>query len=301
MPDGQIQFLKQDKLLSFEGIATVVQCLAEVGVEKVRFTGGEPLMRPGLARLVAMISKTPKVTEIALTTNGMLLAEQANDLFDAGLRRVNVSLDTLLESNFIRISRREGLARVFEGIQTAMRVGFQVRLNALVMRSMNLHEVPGLVRYALGLGLPIRFIEYMPLDADRSWSREEMVSGSELRAILEKSFSKLEPLDRSEVSQPATDFRFQNEGGVVGFIDSVSQPFCDSCNRIRLTADGKLRNCLFGQEEWDVGSLLENPLQVDRSQLLGVVRDCIRNKHASHGISHSGFHPPQRAMYQIGG
>ncbi len=301
MPDGQIAFLKQERLLSYEKIAGIVEILAEVGVRKVRLTGGEPLMRSSLENLVSLLARIPKVEEIALTTNAMLLANQAARLFEAGLKRVNISLDTLLESNFHRISRREGLAKVFEGIEAAIRVGMKVRINALVMRSMNLSEVPDLVRYAHGHGLPIRFIEFMPLDADRNWSRDEMVSGSELRSLLEKCFSRLLPMEERDPSQPATDYRFEREGGIVGFIDSVSQPFCQSCDRIRLTAEGKLRNCLFGQEEWDLSPCVVGFSEIDREAILRIVRECILNKHASHGISQSGFHPPQRAMYQIGG
>jgi GTP 3',8-cyclase len=304
-------FLPSNKLLSFEQIADFVRVVASLGICEVRITGGEPLMRPGLEQLVKLLASIPLLRDIALTTNGMLLAEQLDGLVAAGLRRVNISLDTLSEAVFKRLSRRTGLDQVLAGIDAAAsdpRV--QVRLNALVMRDVNLDEVLELVEFARQRGLPLRFIEFMPLDAERAWNRSQMVSGNEMRVRLAARFGALIPLPRRDASQPAVDYTFGDGLGVIGFIDSVSQPFCSSCDRLRLTADGKLRNCLFGREEWDVRQLFASDASVPESAGTETIRDgaigslvraCLAAKRAAHGIDAQDFTPPERAMFQIGG
>jgi GTP 3',8-cyclase len=299
MPAEVKGFLPQSKLMPFDAIERVVCMFAKAGLNKVRLTGGEPLMRPGLHKLVAKLARIESLEQIALTTNGMLLPLSIDRLVDAGLTHVNISLDTLREEAFQKMSRREGIEQVLLGIEAALLSSLHVRLNALIMRDINLDDVIPLVDFARQKGVFIRFIEFMPLDADRQWSRDQVVSGEELRQILEKHFGPFVPLSRKDPSQPATDFGFDDGRGGVGFIDPVSKPFCDQCNRLRLTADGKLRNCLFGREEWDVRTALDR--NATDTELYEIAADCIRNKYASHGISTSQFKQPERAMYQIGG
>ncbi len=299
MPEKVLGFLPQHRLLTYESIARIVSVLARAGVRKVRLTGGEPLMRPHLENLVERLSTIPGLQQIAMTTNAMLLEEKVLALQTAGLTHVNISLDTLRETAFQQISRREGLDRVLAGIDAAVRSQLKVRLNALVLREINLQDCIPLVEFARQRNLFIRFIEFMPLDADRQWSQEQVVNGSELRKHLEDHFGLLAPLERTDPAQPARDFGFRDGKGGVGFIDPVSNPFCQSCNRIRLTADGKMRNCLFGREEWDLKAACES--NASDETIYEIVSKCILSKYAAHGISSSDFQQPERAMYQIGG
>ncbi len=303
MSEGPIRFLQKSRLLSFEQIAQFVAITAPFGLSRIRLTGGEPLVRSELHKLVRLLKAIPQVQEIALTTNGILLADQIDDLLAAGLDRVNISLDTLREENFQRISRRDGIAEVIKGIEAAISRGMLPRLNALILRDINFSEAADLVNFALERQLSIRFIEFMPLDQDRKWEAEQVVSGAELRSVLEQHFGALVPIEREREAQPAHDFALPDRKGVVGFIDPVSHPFCSSCDRLRLTADGKLRNCLFGQEEWDVKQVLESGSTDEQlvSQVIQLIRTSLNAKHASHGISSSSFVVPERAMYQIGG
>lgn len=302
MPAFVKGFLSQDLLLSFESIERVVRILASCGIKKVRLTGGEPLMRPNLDQLVNRLAKIEGLEQIAMTTNGMLLPAVACKLREAGLTHVNISLDTLREESFRMMSRRNGIDQVIAGIESAVSQNLNVRLNTLVLRDINLDDVIPLVEFALARRLFIRFIEFMPLDADRQWSRDQVVTGEELKAILEDRFGPMIPYERTEPSQPASDFVFAggtNRSGGVGFIDPVSKPFCECCNRLRMTAEGKMRNCLFGREEWDIRQPVENGASDE--EIYAILSSCIGAKYASHGISTSQFLQPQRAMYQIGG
>jgi len=299
MPEIVNGFLPQNRLLSFEAITRIVSVMVRSGVRKVRLTGGEPLMRPNLERLVDKLAEIGGLQQIAMTTNGMLLADKMAALESAGLTHVNISLDTLREEAFQEISRRDGLDQVLSGIDAAVASKLQVRLNALVLRDINLRDCIPLVDFARSRNLFIRFIEFMPLDADRQWSQDQVVRGSELKNTLEAHFGPLGSKKREDPSQPSTDFGFADGRGGIGFIDPVSQPFCRSCNRVRLTADGKLRNCLFGREEWELKNLCDS--NASDEQIHAVIAECIRNKHAAHGISEADFLPPERAMYQIGG
>lgn len=298
MPETDVQFMPARRWVSFANLAKLVEVLGKAGIRKIRLTGGEPLMRPGLDELIALLSSLSTVEDLALTTNGMLFAEQARRLKSAGLMRINISLDTLQEETFQAISRRSGLKSVLDGIEAALEEQFEVRLNAMILRDINLSGVVELVRFARDRNLTLRFIEFMPLDADRQWDRNRMVSGTELRDLLTKEFGPLAACHRNDPNQPSTDYDFMDGKGRLGFIDTVSAPFCSSCNRLRLTADGVLRNCLFGRDGWNLAPLLD-PL--DEHQILSQLKECVLNKHASHGISEQGFEPPSLAMYQIGG
>ena len=215
--------------------------MATLGVNKLRLTGGEPLVRSNLHRLVERLVKVPGIEDVALTTNGILLTQQAAALRAAGLSRLNISLDTLDAATFQRIARRPGLDRVLEGIEAARQTGFdKIRLNAVAIRGITEAEIVPLARYSLARGLELRFIEFMPLDADRAWDNSQVLSGAEILAVLEAAIGPLEPLPMTNPSQPATDYRFVDGSGTIGFINPVTQPFCGDCNRLRLTAEGQL-------------------------------------------------------------
>ncbi len=300
MPEENIRFKPRDQMLSFEEIARFTRVVAGLGINKVRLTGGEPLVRAELPKLVEMLRGTPGIEEIALTTNGILLADQAQALKDAGLGRVNISLDCLSEETFQRISRREGLDRVLEGIFAARLVGFErIRLNAVAIRGITEAEVLPLGAFAREHGMEMRFIEFMPLDAENHWKTDQVLDGDEIRRMLEAEFGPLEPVDRLDPSQPATDFQFADGVGRIGFINPVTHPFCSTCNRLRLTAEGKVRNCLFSNEERDVLALLRG--DGTDEQIAEIVRTSITAKKVGHGIDSPDFVKPERAMYQIGG
>lgn len=305
MPE-HVSFLPKDRHLSFEQIAEFVSAVAPLGLRHLRITGGEPLVRPQLWRLIELLNQIPEVEEIGLTTNGTLLAEQLRELVEAGLRRVNISLDSLSEETFKRMSRREGLDRVLLGIERAIeQPDLVVKLNALILRDVNLADVLDLVEFAISRRITLRFIEFMPLDGDRNWSRSRMVSGQELRDLISQRYGALIQVAGGDSSQPSTDYETA-EGARLGFIDTVTAPFCGRCDRLRLTTDGKIRNCLFGMEEWDIKPLLtaSNPGQKSAERLKAIqhsVRNAVSAKHPSHGIASPDFQPPHRAMYQIGG
>jgi cyclic pyranopterin phosphate synthase len=300
MPAENVRFKPRREILSFEEIERFVRVVARLGVVKLRLTGGEPLVRSNLDRLVARLAAVPGIRDIALTTNGILLAEQAEGLRAAGLRRLNVSLDSLSEEKFRRITRREGLDRVLEGISAAQRAGFRrLKLNAVAIRGLTEDDVVPLAHFARAGRLELRFIEYMPLDADGQWDDSQVLAGEEIRRLIEEGVCPLEPVEPDDPSQPATDYRYLDGGGVVGFINPVTQPFCRRCNRLRLTAEGQVRNCLFSIAEWDARRVMRSGGSDE--ELAQLVRDSVAAKRAGHGINTGDFVRPQRAMYQIGG
>jgi cyclic pyranopterin phosphate synthase len=300
MPDENVRFKPRSELLTFEEIERFVRVAARLGVNKLRLTGGEPLVRHDLAKLVARLRAIEGIHDIALTTNGILLEEQAQALKDAGLTRVNISLDSLSAETFRKIARRDGLDRVLAGIHAAKRVGFtKIRLNAVAIKGITEPEIVPLTRFARENEMEMRFIEFMPLDAEQNWQHDQVLNGEEIRAAIEEAIGPLEPANRPDPSQPATDFQFADGSGTVGFINPVSQPFCEDCNRLRLTAEGQVRNCLFSTVEWDARAVLRKG--GSDSELTQLIRDCVRAKKPGHGIDSSDFVRPERAMYQIGG
>jgi GTP 3',8-cyclase len=300
MPAENVRFKPRRELLTFEEIERFVRVAAQMGIEKIRLTGGEPLVRHGLPLLVEKLAQVPGIREIALTTNGILLAEQARALKDAGLNRLNISLDSLKRETFFRISRREGLEDVLAGIFAAQRIGFaKIRLNAVAIRGLTETEIVPLGQFAREHGLEMRFIEFMPLDADGKWDADQVLGGQQIRETLEAGIGPLVPLDVEDPSQPATDYAFADGVGRIGFINPVTQPFCARCNRLRLTAEGQIRNCLFSTDEWDARASLRRGDSDE--QLAALVRASIGAKRAGHGINSDQFVKPQRAMYQIGG
>lgn len=299
MPET-VEFLPHKDILSFEEIARVVRVVAAAGVDRVRITGGEPLVRSQLHKLVEMIRKVDGIKDIAITTNAILLAEQAAPLRDAGLDRLNISLDTLDPKLFEKIARRKGLEKVLSGIARAKEVGFSdIRLNAVALAGITETEIVPLASFARQHDLTLRFIEFMPLDGDQAWQTDQVISGESIRQVIAREVCELLPTEEKIRSQPAVDFRYVDGRGSVGFINSVSSPFCGACDRLRITADGRLRNCLFGTEEWNLIDVLRSGAN-DQS-VLEVIRAGILKKKAGHGTDDVEFKRPQRAMYQIGG
>lgn len=298
MPE-EVVFLDRTELLTFEEMAHFVRVAVPLGIDKVRLTGGEPLLRRELPRLVAMLAEIPGIRDVGLTTNGLLLADHARALYQAGLRRINVSLDTLDPVRFREVARRDGLERVLAGIAAAKEAGFQpIKVNAVSMRGLTEHEVVPLAHYARRHGLEMRFIEYMPIGAE-SWERNKVFFAHEILEQIESAVGPLLPAADYDPRSPAMEFEYADGGGRVGIIASVSRPFCRSCNRLRLTADGKLRNCLFALNESDVKPLLRQT--PDEARLAEVIRNCVRDKWEGHEINTARFIKPLRTMHAIGG
>ncbi len=298
MPE-EVTFLDRSALLTFEEITRFVEVVAPLGIDKVRLTGGEPLLRRGLSELVRMICAVPGIKDVGLTTNGLLLAAQARTLHDAGLRRINVSLDTLDPGRFRQLTRREGLEQVIAGILAAKEAGFApVKVNAVSIRGSTELDVVPLANFARQHGLEMRFIEYMPIGAEQ-WERGKVYFAHEILDQIEQHVAPLVPAEDYDRRAPAMEFRYADGGGRVGIIASVSRPFCLSCNRVRLTAEGKLRNCLFALDEVDLKPLLRG--RAPAAGIADLVRRNILAKWEGHEINTARFVKPLRTMHSIGG
>ncbi len=303
MPE-EVVFMDKKELLTFEEIARFVAIVAPLGIDKIRLTGGEPLLRRDLSRLVEMVCAVPGIKDVGLTTNGILLADQAQALFDAGLRRINVSLDTLDPGRFRQLARRDGLDKVLAGILAAKKAGFEpIKVNAVTIRGINDQDVVPLGRFAREHGLEMRFIEYMPIGADQ-WERSKVFFAHEILELLEREIAPLVPAEHYDPRAPAMEFRYTDSAGRgganrVGIIASISRPFCLSCNRVRLTADGKLRNCLFALDEVDIKPLLRGGASPE--QIAALVRGNVLAKWEGHEINTARFIKPARTMHAIGG
>jgi cyclic pyranopterin phosphate synthase len=299
MPAEGLEWLRRDEILSFEEIRRLVGVMAAMGVDEVRLTGGEPLVRRDLPTLVGMLAETPGVEDLSLTTNGILLDRLAGPLVAAGLRRVNVSLDSLSHTRFAEITRRDALDDVLRGLAEAERHPElrPIKINCVAIRGFTEDEVPALAELARRKPYVVRFIEFMPLDADERWDADQVLSGEEIRAIVEERW----PLEEipAKPSSTARRFRFADGAGELGFVNPVSEPFCSTCDRIRLTADGKLRTCLFSRREWD----LKEPLRSGASdeELEALLRHAVAHKELKHRINEPGFVRASRSMSQIGG
>jgi cyclic pyranopterin phosphate synthase len=298
MPE-EVVFMDRAELLTFEEITHFVRVAAPLGIDKLRLTGGEPLMRRDLDRLVSMLVAIPGIRDVGLTTNGLLLADQARSLRAAGLHRINISLDTLDAGRFRQVARRDGLDKVLAGIAAAKEAGFDpIKVNAVAIRGVTDADVVPMAVFAREQGLEMRYIEYMPIGAE-TWEREKVFFAHEILEALDRGVCPLVPAEDYDRRAPAMDFRYSDGRGKVGIIASVSRPFCLSCNRLRLTADGKLRNCLFALDEADVKSYLRGvPNDV---VLLDVIRRNVRSKWEGHEINTARFVKPQRTMHAIGG
>jgi cyclic pyranopterin phosphate synthase len=298
MPE-EVTFRDKSELLTFEEIASFVRVAAGLGVNKVRLTGGEPLVRKELHKLVRLLAAIPGIVDVGLTTNGVLLADQAEELYAAGLRRLNVSLDTLDPDRFRALTRRTGLDRVRAGLEAARRCGFApIKVNAVAIRGFAEHDVVPLARYARENRFELRFIEYMPIGAD-AWERAKVFFAREILDLVAREVGALEPVG-TDPSAPALDYAYRDGGGTVGVIASVSRPFCGRCNRLRLTADGKLRNCLFALDETDVKGLLRGP-GANAAGIADALRASVAAKWEGHEINAATFVKPDRTMHAIGG
>jgi cyclic pyranopterin phosphate synthase len=299
MPE-EVTFRDRQELLSFEEIERFVRAVMPLGINKLRLTGGEPLMRKDLPALVEMLMTVPGIRDLALTTNALLLSDHAPALFRAGLRRLNVSLDTLDHDRFRQLARRDGLAATLHSLRIAKCLGFgPIKINAVAVRGMIEHDAVPLARYCRENSFELRFIEFMPIGAE-AWERSKCVLAHELIDLIEAGIGPLVPAAGYDPSSPAMEFDYADGGGRIGIIASVSRPFCRQCDRIRLTADGKLRNCLFAQDEDDVKSILRTR-PFDDEQLREIVRKNIAGKREGHEINSSGFAKPSRTMHAIGG
>jgi cyclic pyranopterin phosphate synthase len=299
MPAEGLEWLPRDEVLSFEEITRLVRVLSEMGVDEVRLTGGEPLVRRDLPVLVSFLAGIPGVRDLSLTTNGVLLDRLSGPLVEAGLRRLNVSLDSLSHVRFAEITRRDALDRVLAGLEEAERYPElrPIKVNCVAMRGFTEEEVPALAELARRKPYVVRFIEFMPLDADQAWKEDEVLTGGEIRALIEERWPLVEI--PAKPSSTARRFRFADGAGEIGFVNPVSEPFCSTCDRIRLTADGQLRTCLFSRREWD----LKAPLREGASDedLAALIRFAVRHKELKHKINDPGFVRASRSMSQIGG
>lgn len=299
MPEGPIPFLDREEILSFEEIERVARVAVSLGVRKLRITGGEPLVRKDLPVLVKRLCEIPGVEDIGLTTNGVLLEGLADGLWGAGLRRLNVHLDTLDAARFFQITRRDDFARVMAGMDRALELGFQVKINAVAVTNLCEPDVVPLARFGRERGVEIRYIEFMPLDAQGLWDKSKVLLQDRMMELLRREVGELEEIPDRDPRAPATEYRFADGIGRIGFISSVSKPFCLNCNRLRLTSDGKLRYCLFAIEELDVKSLLRGG--GTDTELAEVIRETVRRKWIGHEIHSTQFVAPPRPMYSIGG
>ena len=299
MPAEGLPWLERSAVLSFEEIERVVRLLAQMGIRSVRLTGGEPLVRREFPRLAAALAAVPELEDLAVTTNGFLLERDAAALVEAGIKRFNVSIDSLQQDRFFEMTRRDALPQVLRGLEAlAAQPGVgTIKVNAVALRGFTEEEAIPFAAFAREHPYEVRFIEYMPLDADRTWAPEQVLSGEEIRAAIQAVWP-LEEVPR-EPSATARVWRFADGKGKIGFINPVSEPFCGDCDRIRLTADGKLRTCLFSLGETD----LREPLRTGASDadLERIVRDAVWKKELKHRVNDPGFVQPVRSMSAIGG
>ena len=299
MPPEGLEWLPGPDLLTDDEVVRLVSVAVAEGVTEVRFTGGEPLLRRGLVSIVERVTALEPRPHTSLTTNGIGLAKVAGALADAGLGRVNVSLDTLDAQRFATIARRDRLSDVLDGLAGAEAAGLTpVKVNAVLVRGVNDDEAVPLLRWALDHGYRLRFIEQMPLDAQHGWDRSQMVDADEILTRLGEAFTLTEVAE-DRGSAPAEEWLVDGGPGRVGVIGSVTRPFCAACDRVRLTADGQLRNCLFAREESDLRAAMR--AGADDAELAARMRASLLAKRAGHGIGDPGFLQPDRPMSAIGG
>jgi cyclic pyranopterin phosphate synthase len=301
MPAEGMQWLPREELLTYEEQARIARvCVERFGFEAIRITGGEPTLRAHLPRLVAMLA--PLGVDLALTTNGVKLPEMAHDLAAAGLQRINISLDSLRPDTFTALTRRDDLDRVLAGIDAALDAGLDpVKVNSVVIRGVNDDEVLDLAAFGRAKGVGLRFIEFMPLDAEGTWAMDQVVPAAEILDRVDAVFP-LEPEATTDGTEPAARYRYRDGGGDVGVIPSVTEPFCDHCDRVRVTAEGAFRTCLFALEEFDLRTILRSvPDDEIDDRLAAEIERAVGTKWAGHRIGQVNFVRPARSMSQIGG
>jgi GTP 3',8-cyclase len=299
MPADNVEFMERSSLLSFEEIQRVAQIVSRMGINRLRLTGGEPLMRKNLHVLIKMLNEVDGIDDIAMTTNAYFLKDQAQSLKDAGLKRLNVSLDALDPEKFRDVNRRDCLQSVLDGLDMARKVGFKsIKINAVAVRNFSETEIMGLIEMGRSEGFEIRFIEFMPLDSDKVWERDKVLFGHEIIELIKENY-ELIPIDNSLEIGPASEYNFADGKGKVGIITAVSNPFCDHCNRIRMTADGKLRTCLFSTNETDLKELIRSGATDEN--IIDALNQAVLIKEPGHKINLDDFERPTRAMHAIGG
>jgi GTP 3',8-cyclase len=299
MPADNVEFMDRSNLLSFEEIQRVAQIVSRMGINRIRLTGGEPLMRKNLPVLIKMLNEVDGIDDIAMTTNAYFLKDQAQSLKDAGLKRLNVSLDALDPEKFRDVNRRDCLQSVLDGLEAARKVGFKsIKINAVAVRDFSETEIMGLIEMGRSEGFEIRFIEFMPLDSDKVWERDKVLFGHEIIDLIKENY-ELVPIDNSLEIGPASEYNFADGQGKVGIITAVSNPFCDHCNRIRMTADGKLRTCLFSTNETDLKKLIRTGATDEN--IIDALNQAVLIKEPGHKINLDDFERPTRAMHAIGG
>ena len=299
MPADNVEFMDRSNLLSFEEIQRVAQIVSRMGINRLRLTGGEPLMRKNLPVLIKMLNEIDGIDDIAMTTNAYFLKDQAQSLKDAGLKRLNVSLDALDPDKFRDVNRRDCLKSVLDGLDMARKVGFKsIKINAVAVRNFSETEIMGLIEMGRSEGFEIRFIEFMPLDSDKVWERDKVLFGHEIIDLIKENY-ELIPIDNSLEIGPASEYNFADGKGKVGIITAVSNPFCDHCNRIRMTADGKLRTCLFSTNETDLKELIRSGATDEN--IIEALNQAVLIKESGHKINLDDFERPTRAMHAIGG
>ena len=299
MPADNVEFMDRSNLLSFEEIQRVAQIVSRMGINRLRLTGGEPLMRKNLPVLIKMLNEVDGIDDIAMTTNAYFLKDQAQSLKDAGLKRLNVSLDALDPEKFRDVNRRDCLQSVLDGLDTARKVGFKsIKINAVAVRNFSETEIMSLIEMGRSDGFEIRFIEFMPLDSDKVWERDKVLFGHEIVNMIKDNY-ELVPIDNSLEIGPASEYNFADGKGKIGIITAVSNPFCDHCNRIRMTADGKLRTCLFSTKETNLKELIRSGA-TDQT-ITETIKQAVLVKEPGHKINLDDFERPTRAMHAIGG
>jgi cyclic pyranopterin phosphate synthase len=300
MPETGVEYVERREILDFEEIERFARIGLRLGLTKLRVTGGEPLVRRDLPVLIRRLAAMPGVRDLALTTNGVLLEAMAQPLYDAGLRRLNVHLDTLDRGRFREITRRDDLDKVLAGLEAARRLGYSaIKLNVVAVKNLIEPDIVPLARFGRERGFQVRYIEFMPLDAQNLWDRGKVLLADEIIARLSHEVAPLVPVPDPDPRAPASEYAFADGIGKVGFIASVSRPFCGNCNRLRLTADGKLRYCLFALEEDDVKTLMRSAASDE--EITARIRLTVARKWAGHEINSARFVPPPRPMYAIGG
>jgi cyclic pyranopterin phosphate synthase len=301
MPAEGLVWLPRAEILSYEEITRLARIAVGIGIEQIRLTGGEPTVRRDLAELIRMLREIPGLRSLSLTTNGVLLNRLAGPLAEAGLTRINVSLDSLVRERFAKLARRDALTQVLAGLEELEKYPTirPIKVNAVAMRGFTESEVLDFARLARRKPYVIRWIEFMPLDADQIWRKEDILTGNEIKEIIESEFGPLQRITTGDPSETARRYTFADGIGEVGFINPVSEPFCSTCDRIRLTADGQLRTCLFAQEETDLRAILRTGK--DDQEIALAIREAVWHKELKHYIGDKRFRRTARSMSMIGG
>jgi cyclic pyranopterin phosphate synthase len=301
MPAEGLPWLKKSQILSYEELERITRVAVSIGIEQVRLTGSEPLVRRDVPEFVRQLRKIEGLRSLSITTNGILLKQQAKALAEAGLTRINVSLDSLVREKFAKLTRRDQLDRVLEGLEEVEKYPsiHPIKINAVAVRGFSEDEVLDFVQFARKKGYVMRWIEFMPLDADQIWRKEDILTGGEILSIIETKYGPLVPITSGDPSETARRYTFSDGIGEIGFINPVSEPFCSTCDRIRLTADGQLRTCLFATEETDLRAVLRSG--GDDEAIARTIRHAVWHKELKHYIGDKRFRRANRSMSMIGG